>query len=50
MIYNDRDLDWTKSETRFGIASNASIYGYVLDRCDGMADASRAQERRNSAA
>jgi hypothetical protein len=40
MIYNDRDLDWTKSETRFGIASKASIYNYVLDRCDGMADAS----------
>lgn len=40
MIYNDRDLDWTKSETRFGIASKASIYNYVLDRCDGMADTS----------
>ena len=40
MIYNDHDLDWTKSETRFGIASKASIYNYVLDRCDGMADAS----------
>ena len=40
MIYNDHDLDWTKSETRFGIANKASIYDYVLDRCDGMADAS----------
>ena len=37
MVYNDRALDWTKSETRFGIASKASIYGYALDRCDGMA-------------
>ena len=37
MVYNDRALDWTKSATRFGIANKASIYGYVLDRCDGMA-------------
>jgi hypothetical protein len=39
MVYNDRDLDWTKSSTRFGIANKASIYGYVLDRCDGIAGA-----------
>ena len=32
-------LDWTKSQTRFGIANKASIYGYVLDRCDGIANA-----------
>ncbi len=37
MVYNDRALDWTKSATRFGIANKASIYGYVLERCDGMA-------------
>jgi hypothetical protein len=37
MVYNSRDLDWSKSATRFGIASKAAIYGYVLDRCDGMA-------------
>lgn len=37
MVYDDRDLDWTKSATRFGIASKASIYRSVLDRCDGMA-------------
>ena len=37
MVYDDRALDWTKSTTRFGIANKASIYGYVLDRCDGMA-------------
>jgi hypothetical protein len=37
MVYDDRALDWTKSETRFGIASKASIYGSVLERCDGMA-------------
>ena len=37
MVYNDRALDWSKSDTRFGVASKASIYGYVLDRCDGMA-------------
>lgn len=37
MIYDDRALDWSKSETRFGIANKASIYGYVLDRCDGIA-------------
>ena len=39
MIYNDRNLDWTKSGTRFGIANKASIYGYVLERCDGIAGA-----------
>ncbi|MGH6682804.1 MAG: hypothetical protein ACRECA_02570 [Pseudolabrys sp.] len=37
IVYNDRALDWTKSETRFGIASKASIYNYVLNRCDTMA-------------
>ncbi len=37
MVYGDRALDWTKSATRFGIANKASIYGYVLGRCDGMA-------------
>jgi hypothetical protein len=37
MVYDDRALDWTKSETRDGIASKASIYGSVLERCDGMA-------------
>ena len=36
MVYDDRALDWTKSTTRFGIANKASIYGYVLDRCDGI--------------
>jgi hypothetical protein len=38
MAYDDRALDWTKSETRDGIASKASIYGDVIERCDGMAD------------
>jgi hypothetical protein len=37
MVYKTRDLDWSKSPTRFGIASKAAIYGHVLDRCDGMA-------------
>jgi hypothetical protein len=37
MIYNDRALDWTKSETRFGIANKASIYGYELERCNAIA-------------
>lgn len=37
MVYNDPKLDWSKPETRFAIAGKASIYGYVLDRCDGMA-------------
>ncbi|MGH7880224.1 MAG: hypothetical protein ACREQD_12120 [Candidatus Binataceae bacterium] len=35
--YNKHDLDWTKPETRFDIANKASVYGYVLDRCDEMA-------------
>src|ERR1035437_9472732 len=35
MLYNDRALDWTKSQTRFGIANKASIYGSVLERGGG---------------
>jgi hypothetical protein len=38
MVYDDRALDFTKSETRYGIANKASIYGYMLDRCDGIAN------------
>lgn len=37
MVYDDRALDWTKADIRFGVANKASIYGYVLDRCDGVA-------------
>jgi hypothetical protein len=37
MVYDDRALELTKSETRDGIASKASIYGSVLERCDCMA-------------
>src|ERR1019366_3965120 len=37
MAYDDRALDWTP-QTRDGIASKASTYGAVLERCDGMAD------------
>ncbi len=38
MVYDGRTLDWTNAETRDGVASKASTYGSVLDRCDGMAD------------
>ena len=38
MVYNDRALDWTKAETRDGVASKASSYDAVLERCDGIAD------------
>jgi hypothetical protein len=37
MVYNDQALDWMKAETSYGIAGKASIYGHVLERCDGMA-------------
>lgn len=37
MVYNDSALDWTKSQTRFAVANKASIYGYVLERCDAIA-------------
>jgi hypothetical protein len=37
MGYNDRDLDWSNPEIRHDIASAASAYGAVLDRCDGIA-------------
>jgi len=39
LVYNDTALDWSKPQVRFGIASKASIYGYVLDRCDSIAGA-----------
>ena len=29
--------DWSKSETRFGVAAKATIYGYEIARCDRMA-------------
>lgn len=38
MIYHKGALDWSKSSTRFDIASKAAVYGYALDRCNGMAD------------
>lgn len=38
LVYNDRALDWTKAETRDGVASKASSYAVILERCDGMAD------------
>jgi hypothetical protein len=38
MVYDERALDWSKSATRFGIASKAAVYDYVLNRCDNMAD------------
>jgi hypothetical protein len=37
LVYDDAALDWTKPETRFAIAARASIYGYLLSRCDGIA-------------
>jgi hypothetical protein len=38
MIYNDRALDWSNPETRTKIAKAASAYGWLLDRCDGIAN------------
>jgi hypothetical protein len=38
MVYNDRALDWSKAGTRDGVASKASHYAAILDRCDGMAN------------
>ena len=37
MQFDKGDLDWANPATRFDIAGKASIYGYVLDRCDGIA-------------
>jgi hypothetical protein len=39
MIYNDRALDWSKPDTHTSIANTASMYGSILDRCDGIASA-----------
>ena len=40
MVYNDRALDWSEPGTDAGIASKASAYGTVLDRCDSTASES----------
>jgi hypothetical protein len=37
MVYNKRDLDWRKPETRDAIAGKAAAYGRELARCDAMA-------------
>lgn len=37
MIYNDRAIDWDKSEIRSGLAQKATSYEAFLDRCDGIA-------------
>jgi hypothetical protein len=37
MVYNDRDLDWSKPDTASSITSKASAYSAVLSRCDGLA-------------
>lgn len=37
MVYNKRDLDWSKPETRYAIAGKAAVYAHELARCDAMA-------------
>lgn len=37
VVYNKRDLDWRKPETRYAIAGTAAVYGHELARCDAMA-------------
>jgi len=37
MTYDDRTLDWGSSEIRSGVATKASSYGILLDRCNGIA-------------
>ncbi len=37
MVYNKRNLDWSKPETRYAIAGKAAVYGHELARCDAMA-------------
>jgi len=49
MVYDDAALDWSKPETRFAIAARASIYGYLLARCDDIAS-DVVRKSRNSAA
>ena len=40
MVYNDRAIDWSKAGTESGVASKASDYGMVLERCDAIANES----------
>ena len=47
MIYNDRALDWSRPDTRTTIANTASLYGSILDRCDGIASETVRKSLRN---
>jgi hypothetical protein len=38
MVYNDRALEWNKPDTAASIASAASSYGSILDRCESVTD------------
>ncbi len=37
MAYNDRALDLGQADTATDVAGKAAVYGYVLNRCDGIA-------------
>lgn len=37
MTYNDRALDFGKSETRLDVAAKSAVYGDTLKRCDSIA-------------
>jgi hypothetical protein len=37
MVYNTRDLDWSKPQTAAGVSEKSAAYGTILDRCNAMA-------------
>ena len=37
MIYNDRELDWSKPETAAQLTEKSAAYEKILDRCDATA-------------
>lgn len=38
-VYNDRDLDWSRSNLAKDLQAKADAYGAIMKRCDGLADA-----------
>jgi hypothetical protein len=37
MVYNDRELDWSKPETAAGVSEKSAAYEKILDRCNATA-------------
>lgn len=46
MVYNDRELDWSKQETAAGIEKKSAAYEKILDRCNATASEAVRREQK----